>query len=507
MNSREIRRGALLSYLLIIINTFYGLFFTPFLISALGDGEYGVYKIMGSLIGSVTILDFGIGSTVLRYAAKFHADRNQDGLDNFAAMSVMEAGGLSLIMTIVCIGVYFSIDKLYSASLSVRELGKAKELFILFTVILVINTFEKVLFSLIAACEHFAFANMLKLLRVVSKLVLAYLILQQVADSAMLLKIDILLLVCNMGLQMLYLRREIGISIRLKKWDNRLFWGTFRYTILLFIHSIAVQFNGNLDNMVIGAVIGASAVTIYSIGLQLYNMYEQFALAFSDLMLPTVSKQIAQGASTRELEDTVITIGRLEFMALGGALCGFAIIGKEFIGLWLGDGYSFAWTVGILLMIPTTIPLVQNVCLSILRAKNKMLFRTVAVCVMAVFNFIFTVVGVPKYGAIAAAVGTVIGLVGANIIAMNIYYVKVIGLNIGRIFANVFSRTWICCIIAGVALYIADRMIGGTWALWGIKVIIFLAVYAGALLLWGMRKNEREYFLKVVKLKGGINSN
>ena len=65
---------------------------------------------------------------------------------------------------------------------------------------------------------------------------------------------------------------------------------------------------------------------------------------------------------------------RMLTAALGGALCGYIVLGKEFIRLWLGDGYSFAWIVGLLLMVPTTIPLVQNVCLSILRAQNKMLW-------------------------------------------------------------------------------------------------------------------------------------
>ena len=57
MNTKQIKAGAVFSYLLILTNTFYGLFFVPFLISRLGQGEYGVYKIIASLIGSVTILD------------------------------------------------------------------------------------------------------------------------------------------------------------------------------------------------------------------------------------------------------------------------------------------------------------------------------------------------------------------------------------------------------------------------------------------------------------------
>ncbi len=499
MNTKELRRGAILSYILIIVNTFYGLFFTPFLISSLGSGEYGVYKIMGSFIGSITILDLGIGSTILRYTAKFYAEKESKKLSNFAAMGMIEATGIAIIMVIASVFCYFKIDALYAGALSTFELEKAKELFVLFAVILVLNTYEKVLFSLIAGCEHYAFSNLLKLLRLLLKLVFSVLILQHISDSAVLLKIEIVLLLLCMIIQIIFLRFNIGIKIRLHKWDHSLFLGSFGYTILMFIQSIAVQFNGNLDNMVIGAVIGSTAVAVYSIGLQLYNMYEQFAMAFSDMMLPTVSKQIAVGASSEELENTVIKIGRLEFIVLGGALCGFAIIGQEFINLWLGAEYLFAWKVGLLLMIPTTIPLIQNVCLSILRAKNKMLFRTIAVSIMAVFNFIFTIVGVPIFGAIAACIGTMIGLIGANIIAMNIYYVKVIKLNIFRIFSNILSKTWVCCILSGIVLYFVNQCLYGNWIVWLVKVVLFIVVYGVLLLLFGLKGYERNYILSVLK--------
>ena len=168
MNTKKLNQ-AILSYLLIFL-TLYGLIFVPFLISRLGQGEYGVYKIISSLIGSVTILDLGIGGTILRYIAKFNAEKDKKNLSNFSAMGFIEATGLSVIMLIVGVVIYFSLDSLYGNSLTASELSKAKELFILFLVILVLSTYEKVVFGIIAGCEHYAFANLLKLLRIVLKL-------------------------------------------------------------------------------------------------------------------------------------------------------------------------------------------------------------------------------------------------------------------------------------------------------------------------------------------------
>jgi O-antigen/teichoic acid export membrane protein len=283
----------------------------------------------------------------------------------------------------------------------------------------------------------------------------------------------------------------------------KLFISSMKYTILMFIQSIANQFNSNLDNMVIGSIINAATVAVYSVGLQLFSMFQQFAVSFSNLLLPTISKQIADGDDNKKLEDTVIKVGRLEFIALGAALAGYAIIGKEFIILWLGEAYAMAWIVGLILMAATIIPLVQNVCLSILRAKNKMVFKTVTVCIMTVFNLIFTVIGVKLYGPLAACISTAIGFIIGNIIAMNIYYVKVIKLNIFRIFSGIFKRTWICCLLATITLITVDKIIYGSWMLWFAKFLIFSFVYIVLLLFYGFSKAEKNLlFNKILeKLK------
>lgn len=501
MKVNELKKGAIFSYLLIIANAFYGLFFTPYLISYLGAGQYGVYKIIASLTGSITVLDLGIGSTVLRYVAHFNARNEKKNLSNFCALGLIQATFISIAMALVCSVIYFCIDDLYGNSLTPEELQLAKKLFLLFIAILILNNYERVIFSIVAGCEHYSFANMVKLLSIILRVVLLGATLIVYPDASVILYTQIFTIILTMIVQIVYISKVIGIKIKYYFWDASLFKQSLKYTILMFIQSLAVQLNGNLDNMVIGAVVGSTAVAVYSVGLQLYAMYEQFAMAFSDLMLPTVSRQIAEGSTNRELEDTVIKVGRLEFMALGAALCGFAIIGKEFIELWLGKGYYFAWTVGLILMIPTTIPLIQNVSLSILRAKNKMGFRTIAVCIMAVFNLIVTIIGVQTFGAIAACIGTAIGLIGANIIAMNIYYYKVLNLNIFRIFANILKRTWICCTVSSVVLFIANCFIGGSWKAWILKVCIFCIIYGIMLLCYGLNDAEKNIILGRIRGK------
>lgn len=500
MGSKQMKLGAAISYVMIVANTMCGMLFTPFLLSHLGSGEYGVYKTISSLTNSIAILDLGIGSTMLRYISKFSAEKNKKDLENFSAMGFIEAGILSFAILAVCGGVFFFLEPMYGEALTDAELLRAKQLYGLFAILLVIHVFEKVIFSIIAGHEYFGFANSMRLATLVLKIGVSVPLLLRIPNSLVLAVVDIAVLCAVMVAQLLFIRNTIGLKIHLYYWDKKLFASSGKYTALMFIQSIAVQFNSNLDNIVIGSVEGARSVAVYSCGLQLYAMYEQFAMAFSDLMLPSVSKQIASGCTNRDLEDTVIKVGRLEFISLGAALCGFIIIGRDFITLWLGEDFLFAWLVGVILMVPTTIPLIQNVSLSILRAKNKIGFRTVAVAIMALFNLVFTIVGVRLFGAIAACIGTAIGILFANTIAMNIYYVKSIGLNVFRIFGGIFSRTWLCLIPPSLTLLVMNQLCSISWFHFGVKVLVFCFIYLILLLAWGFNENEKAEIYALLRI-------
>ena len=62
----EIRRGAMLSYATILIVNLSGLLLTPAIIRGLGNAEYGLYMLIGSLAAYLGVLDFGLNNAVRR---------------------------------------------------------------------------------------------------------------------------------------------------------------------------------------------------------------------------------------------------------------------------------------------------------------------------------------------------------------------------------------------------------------------------------------------------------
>ena len=75
------------------------------------------------------------------------------------------------------------------------------------------------------------------------------------------------------------------------------------------------------------------------------------------------------------ISNLFINIGRWQYFLLATVSSGFFIFGKVFIGFWAGKGFEDAYWITLLIIIPFTIDLIQNIGLSILQAQNKYDFR------------------------------------------------------------------------------------------------------------------------------------
>jgi O-antigen/teichoic acid export membrane protein len=209
-------------------------------------------------------------------------------------------------------------------------------------------------------------------------------------------------------------------------------------------------------------------------------------------MLPTVTKVLNQENGLQKVQQNIIQAGRIQFILLGAALIGFAVVGKDFISLWLGDGYSDVYIITLILMIPSLLELCVNVCLSVLRAKNMLGFRTFVITGITILNAIITIIGVRYYGYLAAAIGTAISFVVGSLVIMNIYYYKKLSFPMLHFYREIFRGTWICQIIAGCVTYLASRywFTDGWFGLIA-NVSIFIVIYFGLLLCIGLTKQEK----------------
>lgn len=152
---------------------------------------------------------------------------------------------------------------------------------------------------------------------------------------------------------------------------------------------------------------------------------------------------------------------------------GFVLFGKQFILYWVGEEFEESYYVALLLIIPLCIPLIQNLGISIMQAMNKHKFRTAAMFIMAIFNAVISLFLARAYGIIGVAAGTAISLIIVNVIAINIYYYRVIKIDIPRFWKEIIKMT-IPFMLSIVFFIMITRMIKIKGF---IGLIIYIAVY------------------------------
>lgn len=67
----QLKGGAILSYMTIILNNVIALTYMPYMLRMLGQAEYGLYSLAASVVAYLTVLDLGFGNAIIRYTAKF----------------------------------------------------------------------------------------------------------------------------------------------------------------------------------------------------------------------------------------------------------------------------------------------------------------------------------------------------------------------------------------------------------------------------------------------------
>ena len=171
MKKSQFKIGVVLAYVLIFVNLIYGFFVSPFLIQKLTSANYGAYKTISSLIGTVSVLDFGISSTVIRYLSKFFSEKDEQSSKTFLGMIIYQAILIIFVIATVGIVLYFCLDSIYGSSdLGVNVdpgLKISKKLFIMLLLNTIIGVPYSIFNAIIVAHKDYFFANLSKVLRIV----------------------------------------------------------------------------------------------------------------------------------------------------------------------------------------------------------------------------------------------------------------------------------------------------------------------------------------------------
>lgn len=497
MNQRK--QGILLSYLNIILHAVIGFLYVPILLHYIGKSEYGLYQLMGSLIAYFGVMDFGLSATVIRFYAKYRAEGNTTGMENILAISMRCYGivtALALLIGVVC---YQFLDQIFARNMTLGELIEAKEIFLLLLLNIVITLSTMVFRSVVNAYERFLFLKGLETVQLVTQPILVVLLLQRHPSA---FTVAVVQTALNLGLSLarsFYCKAVLKVRIRFHSWDKELFCEFKCLALSVFVVTLIDQVFWKTNQIILGIVDGTGAVAVYSLASIIYMAYMALSGAISGVYLPYVTGMVARREPVSAFSRLFCQIGRWQYYLLALVATGFIIFGRQFIRLWAGEGFLDAYWITILIILPFTIDLIQNVGLSILQAMNRYDSRARVYFCTGLLNLFLAIPLAIRFGGIGCAFATGLSMFLGNGVVMNWFYKKHIGLDIPGFWRQIGRITIpvLLCLGLGVAF---NEWIAGTGKMLFVgKVLGYTVLYGVVIYRLAMNEEEKEKIRGIVE--------
>lgn len=496
LNERKI--GILISYINILLQTIINFIYVPILLYYIGKSEYGLYQLIGSFIAYFSIMDFGLTSAVVRFYTKYKALNDKVNMENVLAISSRCYAVITVILFIIGYICYLFMDDIFYNSMTLSEISSAKDIFILLLLNIVVTISTMIFRAIINAHEKFLFLKGIETIQLVLQPILVIVILQEYPYAFSVALVQTVLNIFLSISRCIYCFRILNVRIKYHYWDKTLFKEFRKLALSIFAVTLIDQVFFKTNQIILGIISGTSAVAVYAIASLIYMNYMALSLAISGVYLPYVTEMISRKDSIKIISNLFINIGRWQYFLLAAISSGFFIFGKVFIDFWAGKGFEDAYYITLLIIVPFTIDLTQNIGLSILQAQNKYDFRAKVYFCMGIFNLCLAIPLAKMYGGIGCAFATGLSMFIGNGLIMNWYYLKITKLEIGRFWKNI-GRITIGVVIVTIIGYVFNRMIEDkNTVVFIMKLLIYTLLYIGIMYKFFMNIEEKSKIKSLV---------
>ena len=515
--NKELKLGVVLSYLLIALNIISGFFLIPFIINNLGKSNYGLYTAASSLI-TMFIVDLGLGTAITKFISKYRVTSTQEEIDKLVSVIFYCFLVLAFILCIIFVCIFPFLDSIYS-SFTYDEISSFRIVYIIVASYSVLTFPFGIVNGMLVAYDRIFLS---KLSDIISRLVF-------IAST-------IIVLCLNLGLYWLtacyaihgivgILLKFIFVKIKTPcKFINKMEMSEFKrifkevvfFSFWAAINSfgrvILISFGPTIIGFSSGEAQGAQEIAVFSIALQIESYVSLFATSFGAIFYPTISRVLFRnGEPDKEAFESFkafhVKIARFQVLILAITIAGLIVCGKEFLFLWVGEGYDKAYYCILALCIPALFFYPLQTAENAIAAIEKIKY-------CAISTIIATVVGIGAaiglaflLGSIGVSIGICIGFI-TRIVLFNVCFKNMLTINPLSFYLKAylsFIVAFASSVVVGVCLnYFFPSYSLATFA---VKVVTVALTYFAIACIFSFNKEEKNKVDGYFKLIFGKVSN
>jgi O-antigen/teichoic acid export membrane protein len=430
---------------------------SPYIVRRLGDTAYGLWVLLGSLVGYLGLLDFGIRGAVTRYVAKLHAaaaDAEASRITSTAATIVSIAAVVAVVGSVV-----LATSIVQNFDITPAETVTARIVVILGGLTIAATLLGGVFGGIVIGVQRFDLNGQIEIGVGIVRALGIYIALRVGFGLVALAVIQLAVSVARTGASA-WLAGRLYPTLRLRfgVWERE----ALRELVSFSLYSTLLVFSSTLilysDSVVIGALLPVQAITFFAIASNLTSYARALIGGLSSTLGPRASALEVQGGD--QIRQVTLRASRIATLLILPIALTFLLRGEAFIGLWMGARY--AETSGEILRILTyglvgwtTGQVTLYAVIGVNRHKGLVPFYIAE----AVINLGLSLLWVRQMGLPGAAWGTTVPTLVSWLLVMPWYARRTLGIPL----RDYWTQIWLRPLVAMIPFAVGTAVIDAYW--------------------------------------------
>jgi O-antigen/teichoic acid export membrane protein len=491
--------GTLTRYVLLFVNIAIGVFLMPFTIHHLGTAQYGLWMLVSSLTAYLQLLDLGYGNGLVRQVTQADARGDEEEMNTILSTFLVVYSIIGAI-ALAAVAVLATLVLPQFPNLSSADVSTAQTVLIVLGIRVAIAFPMSVFGAVTTARQRFTLTGWIAIVIALLQGAASYLVLRAGYGVVPLVTVSTLISVASYVAYIAAARAAFpGMRLSPRQFSTTQVREVTAFSLYLFLISIAIHVGTNIDNLIIGAYLGTTAIAVYTVAVRLAEYQRQLCGQFSGFLFPLVVRFDAS-RDTDALHATLLDGSRIALgLVVGVTLCLLAF-GSQIVSLWMGPGFGESIAPLYVLVLAGVVMVGQGPAGTILLAAGRHRLVAAASVMDILLNTGLSLALVSRYGLAGVAFGTALPYAVLNVVVLVPIACRTLHVPLRR-FAGLVITPTLVALLPAAAVAVLLRLLTtptslvvvlGESALVG---IIYVAAFCG----FGLRPADRARYVGSVR--------
>jgi O-antigen/teichoic acid export membrane protein len=405
------------NWVLVVVTVATTYLLTPLIIGALGEDGYGTWTLITAMTGYIGLLALGVPMATVRYLAQHVTEHDTQALNRMigsCAALYLVISALASVIGVLLLGLF----RLYEIPAAFAH--EAPVAFVLMVISISAGFFGLLPEGILFAHHAFVLRNLVRVSAVLLRVSLTIAVLRLGASLTLLALVQIACLVFDVGATWFLIRRHYpGVRINLADFDLSLVRRVFSFSVYVLLLTAGARLSFETAALVIGAMVGVSAIPYYVIANSLIVYLMEFVIAIAAVVSPMATKLMTEG-KLGDLREMFLTWSKVALSLTIMAGLFLLVLGPRFIGWWIDPSYEHeSGRVLQILMLSSLVFLpVRGVAVPVLMGMGKPKIPAVASFVAGLTNLGLSLLLVGPLGLTGVALGAAIANVLLGLVVL-----------------------------------------------------------------------------------------